>query len=490
MSIPPIESKVITDRLLSSWIRCKRKAWLDVYENKERKIWLAHRSLQLDHQYKSLKAFSCTKPGYGIKGCLKGEENVVGIRLKTSNFFNHHIEAHPLILHKTKGNSCFGNFKYQPVIVRQGRRITRNHRLSLALWGHLLEQFQQSSIDEGLAISLTKNGLEIDKVFLSKKLHQQLLNSINKLIIDLDKKDPPSLTSDRKKCVLCPWNKVCNKKALEEGHLSEINGIGSKRQEILQSIGINNVTELAKAKSIFLSDKLDTFGGKNDMLSHQLINQAKVQLSSIPKRINTNPVLPELSNVPGVIIYDIESDPDANHDFLHGFISIRKTGIRNWDVDNFNYNNILTISNKDEKDTLFEIHKQFNNFNSWPILHYGETEYLSFQKMAKRHGMTDLELNSIQNRFVDVHERVRKHWLLPVNSYGLKGVAQWLGFKWDQKNVDGAQALLWWRQWRSTQNNSIVHKANLKKLLRYNQDDCIATWVIAQWLLNNDREHK
>ena len=27
------DNKVITDRILCSWIRCKRKAWLDVYED-------------------------------------------------------------------------------------------------------------------------------------------------------------------------------------------------------------------------------------------------------------------------------------------------------------------------------------------------------------------------------------------------------------------------------------------------------------------------
>ena len=34
------ENNVITDRLLSSWIHCKRKAWLDIYEKKERLSFL------------------------------------------------------------------------------------------------------------------------------------------------------------------------------------------------------------------------------------------------------------------------------------------------------------------------------------------------------------------------------------------------------------------------------------------------------------------
>jgi uncharacterized protein len=34
---------------------------------------------------------------------------------------------------------------------------------------------------------------------------------------------------------------------------------------------------------------------------------------------------------------------------------------------------------------------------------------------------------------LDVHARLRRHWRLPVSSYGLKAVAAWLGFAWFQK---------------------------------------------------------
>ena len=105
MSNPPFKKKVLTDRLLSSWIRCKRKAWLDCYENTEKKVWSAHRSLQLDHQYKSLSAFTSEKQTYGFDSCLKGELNVVGIRLKSQDSLINNIEGHPLLIHRVKGPS-------------------------------------------------------------------------------------------------------------------------------------------------------------------------------------------------------------------------------------------------------------------------------------------------------------------------------------------------------------------------------------------------
>ena len=39
---------VLTDRLLRSWLRCKRRAWLDRHGPAERRQWSAHRALALD----------------------------------------------------------------------------------------------------------------------------------------------------------------------------------------------------------------------------------------------------------------------------------------------------------------------------------------------------------------------------------------------------------------------------------------------------------
>ncbi len=83
---------------------------------------------------------------------------------------------------------------------------------------------------------------------------------------------------------------------------------------------------------------------------------------------------------------------------------------------------------------------------------------------------------------IDIHASLRKNWILPTNSYGLKTVATWTGFDWEHKGADGARALLWWRQWKKAGNR----KNLIKKILQYNHDDCLATWAVTKWLLEND----
>ena len=85
-----------------------------------------------------------------------------------------------------------------------------------------------------------------------------------------------------------------------------------------------------------------------------------------------------------------------------------------------------------------------------------------------------------------MHQRLRQHWLLPVNSYGLKAVAGWRGFRWSQSGVDGARCLLWWRQWRLGVRTPARSRHQLRRIFTYNRDDCLATWAVAAWLLEQD----
>ena len=49
--------------------------------------------------------------------------------------------------------------------------------------------------------------------------------------------------------------------------------------------------------------------------------------------------------------------------------------------------------------------------------------------------------------------------------------------------MSGSKALYWWIQYKSTLNDLF-----LKKIIKYNQDDCMATLQIAKWLIKKHEE--
>ncbi len=480
---------IISDRILRSWIRCRRKAWLDKYGDSSKRVWTAHRTLQLDHQYRCFEKLIKGKPQRGIHACQKGAKNIVGLRLKGKLNSEQFIEGHPPLLQRMEGQSKWGNFYYAPILARQGKKVTREILLSLALYGFLLEKTQLSPVKRGLIVSKTKSNIGIEKINLKGRIHNQLIDVLNKMNSELSQAEPPPLTTDRRKCSLCSWRNICNLEAAEKGLLSEVSGIGSKREAILKEIGVNRINDLAEANPDQLQTRLKKFGVQHVEVTHELIAQARSQRGGYYERLEDGPALSEIKNAPGILIYDIESDPDDRDDFLHGFLTLKRSNNGSWDVKNTKYHPLLMLSKDGEAFAWRRIKRKLNLYQNWPILHYGETEPLTITRMANRQGVKKEEIDILNTRFIDIHSKIRKYWRLPLNSYGLKAVAGSLGFKWRQEKADGAQALLWWRQWKESVKTGKGRKNTLKLIFNYNEDDCLATLKASKWMLLQDKNN-
>jgi uncharacterized protein len=490
---------VLTDRLLRSWVRCRRRAWLDRHGPPEDRLWSAHRALALDDQLRSFQSLLPQRPGHGEAACREGQPGVVGLRLVGSGPGGTRLEAHPSLLERVEGASCWGPHSYRPVLARQGRRLTREHRVLLALWGRLLAERQRAPVPHGLVVAGADRGLERERLALGTGLQRQLDESLERLANDLGRRQPPPLVSDRKKCTLCSWRAACDRVAAAEGHLSEVSGIGGKRRELLLEVGIASLGQLAAADPDRLAEDLAEHGEQHREVAPRLVAQARVQLDGVPRRTGPDPApaLPELAEAAGVLLYDIESDPDARDDFLHGLVRLERGPDGRWPGAPApgeclgRYQPLMALQEHGEERLWRRLSTLLTRYPDWPVLHYGETESIALLRLAERQGASEVERERLRVRLVAVHQRLRRHWLLPVNSYGLKAVAGWLGFAWSQKGVDGARCLLWWRQWREGSGgprrpSRRALSRKLQRIFRYNQDDSLATWTVVRWLLDQD----
>ncbi len=488
----PSTAVALNDRLLRSWLRCKRRAWLDRHGDPRERQWTAHRELLLDEQRRSFSSLFPQRPQRGEAGALAAAPAVVGLRLRGLAHSGQTLEAHPPLLQRVVGSSRWGEHAYRPVIFRQGRRTTREHRLLLALWGPLLGEEQGAPVRSGLVLSGVGRGLQQEVLNLSGSLPRQLEEALGRLEQDLAAPQPPSLVADRKKCVLCSWRRACDRVAAAEGHLSEVSGIGAKRRDLLIDLGIDRLTTLAAADPEGLAADLLVHGEQHAEVAEQLVTQARVQRDGQPLCRDVAAALPELAAAPGVLIYDIESDPDARDDFLHGFLRLARGADGLWpDVaaaQSAPYQPVLALQEHGEERLWQRLQTLLAAYPDWPVLHYGETELLALVRLAQRQGASERQIAQLRERLVDVHQRLRRHWWMPTNSYGLKAAAGWLGFQWSQPGVDGARALLWWRRWRLGVGgpDGRGSRQNLRRIFRYNHDDALATWAVAHWLLTQD----
>ena len=462
---------------LKSFIRCKRKAWLDFKGNKSCKIWSPHKAIDKINQYQIFSNF-CNGDIYtGLKACKKGSQGVIGLKIKENFFKNIDFEIRPQLLIKTTGSSKWGSYKYLPAVYKLGRKTTKEHLFDLACSSIVLETFQESKIEKGLLISNFGNIVNIEEIYLNKKSRKKVFNVLTNLNATLEG-FIPEITQDRKKCNICSWQNFCDKEAKENGFLSDIDGIGSKTASLLKTNGISNTHELASYNEKELGDKLSKFNDQKYEKATKFIKQSQAYISGEPFCISSNNVSYDLleKTASGFFVFDIESNPDIKHDFLYGFLKINNLFVKK--EENI-YEPILNLKN-DKDESYNQIIKMLFSNKEWPVLHYGETEKIAIINIAKKLNFTIEELELLKSRFIDLHTIIRKSWILPIKNYSLKTVSNWLGFKWNQKDVSGSKALYWWIQYQITENEIF-----LQKIIKYNKDDCLATLHIAEFLLKN-----
>jgi len=462
---------------LKSFTRCKRKAWLDFKGKKSYEVWSPHKAIDKINQFQIFSEFYNGEIYAGLKACENGYQGVIGLKIKGNLVQNINAEIRPQLLVKTKGKSKWGQYKYLPAVYKLGHKTTKEHLFDLAFSSMLLESFQESKIEKGLVISSFNKKVNVEEIYLNKKLRKKVLNvllSLNECLEGF----MPEITQDRKKCTICTWQKFCDKEAKENGSLTDIDGIGSKTASLLITNGIPDTKTLAWYSEKQLGDKLSKFNDQKYEKASLFVKQAQAYISGKPYRISnkngTNDLLEKTSS--GFYIFDIESNPDDKHDFLYGFLIINNLFTKKEDLI---YKPILNLKNN-KVESYSKIIEILFSQKEWPVLHYGETEKIAIINIAKNLNFSFEEIDSLASRFIDLHTFIRKSWILPLKNYSLKTVSNWLGFEWMQKNVSGSKALYWWIQYQITENEIF-----LKKIIQYNKDDCLATLQIAEYLIKN-----
>ncbi|MEN9274092.1 MAG: TM0106 family RecB-like putative nuclease, partial [Gloeomargarita sp. DG02_4_bins_56] len=114
-----------------------------------------------------------------------------------------------------------------------------------------------------------------------------------------------------------------------------------------------------------------------------------------------------------------------------------------------------------------------------PIYHFCPFEPQTIQRLGQRYHTEPQRIQAIRQRCVDLHARLVRSVVLPVENYTLKAIARWLGFGWQHPRADGAQCTQWYNQWLHTGDRSY-----LQALQQYNQDDCFATYHLYRWLVD------
>jgi uncharacterized protein YprB with RNaseH-like and TPR domain len=248
----------------------------------------------------------------------------------------------------------------------------------------------------------------------------------------------------------------------ENDKLTNLCGIGFEKSKILNKIGIFNLDDLI---NFDLSKKLNNVGITNEYID-------KLKIFALSKKENKVYKLSEYQFPTGQnLFFDIETD-------YYSINSEKKI----WSVAIYVDNKIKHFyaeSWEEEKNMLsdflifLKLHQQYN------IISYSQFDVSTLTFALKRYNL-DSEFFINMNHF-DLFEILKKNYVLPLKSYGVKEVGNYFGYKFKNQNING---LLVAMQYERIQGKG---KRISKIFLEYIYDDVkVMSQIVEKIKIEND----
>ena len=366
----------------------------------------------------------------------------------------------------------------------------KHYAVQLSLYVEILLNLSFASEKKGAIIDI--NGRELIYLLESAQgvrniktwweLYLNMKNSIAELLLNKTQ-DKPAIAGS---CKLCHWYNSCKKWCLEKEDLTKIFYLGRSKREILNNdLGIEKVKEL---KQLNISDIINrkkkdkTFlKGFGEQLLKKFITRAIVLEETKKPLLHEQIKFPEVKKE---LFFDIEDDPTQDFVYLHGIYS----------RDSKKEEYIYFLAKENSRDSEKKAWQEFWNYidtlsiGDFAVYYYSHHEKTTYRRLNKRYPevITEEKLDTFFNNpnAIDLYRVVEKYTDWPLYSYSLKDLATYLGFKWRDESPSGALSIRWYNDYLQNHSEEL-----LKRILEYNEDDCKATMVLKDGImeLNNQK---
>jgi predicted RecB family nuclease len=469
---------LLTDDLLLNYQRCHRRAFLEVNGNPEdrepigdylRKIL----SDSAQNRRQILDEAPYSQPEYDREDWRAGVRATLGLMAQGVDRIYHGVLStpgprgstlliKPDLLVREPGESGFGDWRYSISQIKLSRRPKLEYQLTATFQTSVLAAVQGSW--PGAAWLLLR-GRGPYAVPLAERLAEMegLLEDCLDQLIDGHE---PEVFIARSRCSMCSWYGHCHALATEQRHLSLLPGVTPKRYSFLQELGITSLAALEGTDPAILAP-LPGFGPE---VAQRLVDQAYATLTDRPVLIGNFPRPPRLQ-APIELFFDIEAEPELELAYLHGVMVLDRFKQRQ------TFHGLIAEQPDQEQRVWEEFVALVSLYRDAPIFHFCSYEAETVRRFGARYGTDPAVIDQILDRFIDVHYWATQTAIMPVESYALKNLARWVGFDWRDAEANGAQSIYWYDQWLATGERSY-----LDRILRYNEDDCIATYHVKEWL--------
>jgi uncharacterized protein len=286
-------------------------------------------------------------------------------------------------------------------------------------------------------------------------------------------------------CAFCEHAAACRRRWHDDDHLSLVAGIRRQQVERLNAAHVRTVADLAALAP-------DARAGIGPTTLARLRHQAALQDGYRRSGVHRFELLPldERSGFrllpkpsPGDIFFDMEGDPffepGRGLEYLFGV----------WTAD-AGYQAFRALSIAEEKQAFEQfvdfVHARLRDDPSLHVYHYAPYETSALKRLMSVHATREDAVDDLLRRevFVDLYQVVRQSLRMSHASYSIKKVRTF--FMADAGRgavVDGGDSVLQFERWRTTGEAAV-----LEAIERYNEEDCVSTRALRDWLVERRRE--
>jgi uncharacterized protein len=369
------------------------------------------------------------------------------------------------LVKRTDHASSFGRYHYVVLEIKLAKNIRRKHVLQAAFYTYILGKIQEYTPKTFLIL----NGDEQISEYRFEDYRDMLALAMKGTQAILDGREKPSATYNG-----CdwPWTSFANQRAFKKQDVSLISQVGQETRDKLVNQGYRSVGDIALASE----EELVTTLGIRPGRARRLILSAQAIGRGEP--ISTNPAVLSFPQKSTEIFLDLEGSDQstdqgelAHVDYLIGILT-RKDGEET-------YRPLIAHRLQDEGEMFRTFLRFMRSQIDYVIYHWHHYERWHIKQLGERYGFVDEVASLLFPHMIDLHKVATRAFVFPTYRNGLKDIAGFLGFKWRHKDMNALDAIAYYLRYQEDPEGL---QEEMQAIVAYNEDDCIATRIVKDWL--------
>lgn len=317
-------------------------------------------------------------------------------------------------------------------------------------------------------------------------------------------------------CSLCVWDGQCAARRRSDDSLTEVSGLSRLQERRLRNAGIPTLAALARCDSSARPRDMEPATFEKLARQARLQFEQRVALAArednpykyelLPLKRDgveeTGPrglgLLPRPSS--GDVFFDMEGDP--YYDVAEGLEYLLGAYTRDrgfepfWGCDRAA---AAPWNDRREERRAFErlvdfLMERRAGDPGMHVYHYAGYEKSALKRLAQQHATREDEVDTLlrEERLVDLLRVVRQSMVVGQPGYGLKKMEAFLGGREAGSIAAGDESVVQFEAWRLRRLVAAPGDSSrdtiLAEIEAYNQQDCISTWKLREWLLQRREE--